>query len=161
MQRSFLIQEGLFQWAGHRSIELRWYHSLFPNNRSYKKISFNTSRCTVTNIPPHILLARSRNNSLSDWFSWLLKFPPAPIRAQGSVVDLNVNMKVRVGTTEFTRSYWKTSFYAFKFLAIKLKIKLQIRKAKLIYSYLHSESDARSKLWNLSLISLPSGIERL
>ena len=36
--------------------------------------------------------------------------------------------------------------YAFKFLTSKLKIKLQIRKAKRIYSYLHSESDARSKL---------------
>ena len=56
-------------------------------------------------------------------------------------------MKVRVGTTKFNRSYWKTSFYAFKFLTSKLKIKLkQIRKAKRIYSYLHSESDARSKL---------------
>ena len=32
---------------------------------------------------------------------------------------------------------------------------------KSIYSYLHSESDARSKLWNLSLISLPYGIEVL
>ena len=55
-------------------------------------------------------------------------------------------MKVRVGTTEHKRSYLKTFFYAFKFLTIKLKIKLQIRKAKRIYSYLHSESDARSKL---------------
>ena len=55
-------------------------------------------------------------------------------------------MKVRVGTTEFKRSYLKTFFYAFKFLTINLKIKLQIRKAKRIYSYLHSESDARSKL---------------
>ena len=36
-----------------------------------------------------------------------------------------------------------------------------MRKAKRIYSYLHSESDARSKLGNLSLISSPSGIERL
>ena len=161
MQRSFLIQEGLFYWAGHHSIELRWYHSLFSNDRPYKKISFNTSCCTVTNIPPHILLARCQNIGLSDWFSWLLKFPPAQIRAQGSVVDLNVEMNMRVGTTEFTRSCWKTSFYAFKFLTSKLKIKLQIRKAKLIYSYLHSGSDARSKLWNLSLISLPSGIERL
>ena len=32
---------------------------------------------------------------------------------------------------------------------------------KIIYSYLHSESDARSKLWNLSLIALPYGIEVL
>ena len=55
-------------------------------------------------------------------------------------------MKVRVGTTQFERSYLETFFYAFKFLTINLKIKLQIRKAKRIYSYLHSESDARSKL---------------
>ena len=74
----------------------------------------------------------------------LLKYPL--IRAQGAVADLNVKMKVRVGTTEFKRSYLKTFFYAFKFLTINLKIKLQIRKAKRIYSYLHSESDARSKL---------------
>ena len=66
--------------------------------------------------------------------------------AQGSVADLNVKMKVRVGTTELKRSYLKTFFYAFKFLTIKLKIKLQIRKTKRIYSYLHCESDASSKL---------------
>ena len=58
IQRSFLIQEGLLHCAGHRSIELLWYHSLFSNNRPYEKISFNTSCCTVTNIPPHIHLAR-------------------------------------------------------------------------------------------------------
>ena len=62
------------------------------------------------------------------------------------MADLKVKMKVRVGTNEFKKSYLKTSFYAFKFLTIKLKIKLQISKAKRIYSYLHSESDARSKL---------------
>ena len=52
-------------------------------------------------------------------------------------------------------------FYAFKFLASNLKIKAQKSQAKSIYSYLHSESDARSKLWNLSLIALPYGIEVL
>ena len=65
---------------------------------------------------------------------------------EGSVADLNVKIKVRVGTTEFKKSYLKTFFYAFKFLTINLKIKPQIRKAKRIYSYLHSESDAKSKL---------------
>ena len=50
------------------------------------------------------------------------------------------------GWTELTRSYLKTFFYAFKFLASNLKIKVQKSQAKSIYSYLHSESDARSKL---------------
>ena len=74
IQRSFLIQTGLLHCAGHRSIELHWYHSLFSNNRSYEKISFNTSCCTITKIPPHILFPRCQNNGLSDRFSKLLKY---------------------------------------------------------------------------------------
>ena len=53
---------------------------------------------------------------------------------------------MRFGWTELTGSYLKMFFYAFKFLTSNLKIKVQKSQAKSIYSYLHSESDARSKL---------------
>ena len=45
-----------------------------------------------------------------------------------------------------------------------LKLKFSYDKPNLNYSYLHPESDSRSKIgsaWNLSLITLPSGIETL
>ena len=53
---------------------------------------------------------------------------------------------MRFGWTELTGSYLKMFFYAFKFLTSNLKIKVQKSQTKSIYSYLHSESDARSKL---------------
>ena len=52
----------------------------------------------MTKSLPLILLARCQNTGLSDWFSRLIKNPP--IRAQGSVADLNVKMKVTIGATE-------------------------------------------------------------
>ena len=58
-------------------------------------------------------------------------------------------------TTEFNESVLK------RFWTSNLKIKIQLWQAKFIYSYLHPESDSRSKIWNLSLITLPSGIETL
>ena len=57
------------------------------------------------------------------------------IRAKGTVADLNVYlMKVKFDWTKLTRSYLRMFLYAFKFLTCHLKIKVQKRLAKRIYS---------------------------
>ena len=51
--------------------------------------------------------------------------------------------------------------FFFKLLFRYHNIQAQKRRAKRIYPYLHFESDTKSNTRNLSLITLPSGIETL
>ena len=126
-------RESQSDWFGKRGMvtavlnfgdAIRYFQIIDP---TFKKISINTSCCTVRNIsPPH---SRCQNNGLSDWFSRLIKNPP--IRAKGTVADLNVYlMKVRFDWTKLTRSYLRMFLYAFRFLTRNLKIKVQKRHSK-------------------------------
>ena len=69
--------------------------------------------------------------------------------------------QTEIEENDFTTAEWalkalsNSSFFKYH------NIKAQKRRTKRIYPYLHFESDIRSNTRNLSLITLPSGIETL
>ena len=73
--------------------------------------------------------------------------------------------QIEIEENDFITAEWalkalsNSSF--FKLLFRYHNIKAQKGRAKRIYPYLHFESDIRSNTRNLSLITLPSGIETL
>ena len=99
IQRSFLIQQGFFPWAGYRNIDLSQNHSLFSNNRSCKRVRKSLpiqSCCKVTSSPTLSSLDAKIRIYQSRLILVVVKIPP--IRAQGSVTDPNVWIKERFST---------------------------------------------------------------
>ena len=73
--------------------------------------------------------------------------------------------QTEIEENDFMKAEWSLKALSnssfFKLIFRYHNIKAQKRRAKRIYPYLHSESDARSNTRNLSLITLPSGIATL